>query len=73
MGVCLLSSFLLLSTRYVRYVMAFWWMCFMRRLMLGLGMLRSCNLLMDCSCMAPRTPAMIVIRGFVFHPLFLIA
>ena len=41
--------------------------------MLVFGMLRSFNLLMDCSCMAPLTPAVIVMRGFVFHPLVLIA
>jgi hypothetical protein len=37
------------------------------------GMLRSVNLVMDCSCMAPLTPAVIVMRGFVFHPLFFIS
>ena len=41
--------------------------------MLVFGMLRSFNLLMDCSCMAPLTPAVMVMRGFVFHPLVLIA
>ena len=25
---------------------------------------------MDCSCIAPLTPVVIVTRGFVFHPLF---
>ena len=33
------------------------------------GMLRSSNFLMDCSCIAPRTLAIMIIRGFVFHPL----
>ena len=69
MVVCLLSSFLLLSTRYVRYLMAFWCMFFMRFLMLVFGRLRSVSLLMDCSCMAPLTPAVIVMRGFVNQPL----
>ena len=41
--------------------------------MLVFGMLRSTNLLMDCSCIAPLTPAIIVMRGFVFQPLFRIA
>ena len=36
-------------------------------------MLRSTNSLMDCSCIAPLTPAVIVMRGFVFQPLFRIA
>ena len=38
--------------------------------MLVFGMLRSSNFLMDCSCMAPLTPDVMVMRGFVFHPLF---
>ena len=41
--------------------------------MLGLGMSSSSSCLMDCSCIAPLTPAMIVMRGFVFHPLFRIS
>jgi hypothetical protein len=44
-GVCLLSSFLLFSTRYVRYLMVFWWMSFMSFLMLDLGIFRSVNFL----------------------------
>ena len=38
--------------------------------MLVLGILTLVSLSMDCSCMALRTPAVIVIRGFVFHPWF---
>ena len=68
--VCLLSKFHLFKTRYVRYYMAFWHMFFMSFFMLVFGMLRSSNFLMDCSCMAPLTPDVMVIRGFVFHPLF---
>ena len=34
------------------------------------GILRSTNFSMDCSWMAPLTHAMIMIRGFVFQPLF---
>ena len=41
--------------------------------MLVFGILRSVNLLMDCLCMAPFTPTVIVISGFVFQPLFLVA
>ena len=36
--------------------------------MLFFGILRLDNLSMECSCMAPLTPAVIVIRGFVCHP-----
>jgi hypothetical protein len=40
-GVCLLSSFLLFSTKYVRYLIAFWCMSFMSFLMLDLGIFKS--------------------------------
>ena len=50
--------------------MAFWCISFMRVLMLGFEILRLINLLMDCSCIAPLTFAVIVMRGFIFHPLF---
>ena len=62
------GPFLLFKARYVRYLMAFWCMFFMRVLMLGYGILRSVSLLIKCSCTAPRTPAVIVMRGLVFHP-----
>ena len=48
-------------------------MFFMRVLMLDFGILRSVSLVMDWSCMAPLTPAVIVMRGFVFQPLLRIA
>ena len=41
--------------------------------MLDFGILRLVNLLMDCSCIAPLTPVVIVTRGFVFHPFVLYA
>jgi hypothetical protein len=53
--------------------MAFWCKFFMRLLMLDFVMLRSAKFSMDCLCIAPFTPIVIVIRGFVFHCLFLIA
>ena len=70
MGVCLLSSFLLLRIKHVRYLMAFCWMFFMRFLMWVFGILRLVSLLIRCSCMAPRTPDVIVMRGLIFHHLF---
>jgi hypothetical protein len=42
--------------------MAFWCMPFMRVLMLGFGNLKLLSLLMDCSCIAPLTPVMIMKR-----------
>ena len=65
---CLLSSFLLLRTRYVRYLMAFWCMYFMSVLILEFGSLNLLSCSIECSWMAPRTPTMIVMRGVVFHP-----
>ena len=50
--------------------MAFWWIIFMRVLIACFGILRLVSLLMECSCMAPLTPAVMVIRGLVFHPSF---
>jgi hypothetical protein len=67
---CLFSSFLLFKTRYVRYLMAFRWIFFMRFLMVDFGIFMWASLLMECSCMAPLTPAVMVIRGFVCHPRF---
>jgi hypothetical protein len=37
--------------------------------MLVFGILRLVSLLIDCSCIAPLTTAVMVIRGFVFQPL----
>ena len=70
MGDCLFSSFLLFRTRYVRYLMTFWCMFFMRALMMDFGIFKLTSLLMECSSIAPLTPAMMVIRGFVCHPWF---
>ena len=50
--------------------MAFWCICFMRDLMLDLGIFSLVNLLMECSRMAPLTPTMMVMMGLVYHPLF---
>ena len=38
--------------------------------MLVFGILRLANFSMDCSWIAPLTPVVIVMRGFVFQPLF---
>jgi hypothetical protein len=50
--------------------MAFWCIFFMGVLILVFGILRLANLFMECLCMAPLTPAVMVMRGLVFHPLF---
>ena len=52
--------------------MALWCRLFMRVLILVFGIFRLVNFLMECSCMAPLTHAMMVMRGLVFHPLFCI-
>ena len=38
--------------------------------MLVFGMFSFVRLAMECSCMAPLTPAVMVMRGLVFQPLF---
>ena len=38
--------------------------------MLVFGIMRSANFSMECSWIAPLTPFVIVIRGFVSQPLF---
>ena len=38
--------------------------------MLGFGMFSCVRLAMECSCMAPLTTAVMVMRGLVFQPLF---
>ena len=53
--------------------MAFRWMFFMRALMVDYEILRLMSFLMKCSCMAPLTPDVMVMRGLVFHPLFCMA
>jgi hypothetical protein len=66
-GVCLFSSFLLLSMKYARYLMAIWCMFFMRVLMAGFGTFKWVTLLMECSCMAPLTTTVMVTRGLACH------
>ena len=53
--------------------MAFWWMSFISFLMLDLGICKSVSFWMESSCMAPLTPAVIVMMGLAFHPLLWIA
>ena len=50
--------------------MVFRCMFFMRVLMVDFGIFMLTSLLMECSCMAPLTPAVMVMRGFVCHPVF---
>jgi hypothetical protein len=50
--------------------MAFWCRFFIRLLMLVFGIFRLASFSMDCSCIAPLTLVVIVMRGFVFQPLF---
>ena len=50
--------------------MAFWCMSFINFLMFDFGMFIFVRFSMECSCMAPLTPAVMVMRGLVFQPLF---
>ena len=42
---------------------------FMRDFILDFGILRLISILIKCSCMAPLTLVVMVMRGFTFHPL----
>jgi hypothetical protein len=46
-------------------------MFFMRALMVDFGILRLMSFLMECLCMAPLTPAMMVVRGVAFPSIVL--
>jgi hypothetical protein len=46
---------------------------FTRVLILVLGIFSLASFLIECLCMAPLTPVVIVMRGLIFHPLFWIA
>ena len=50
--------------------MTFWCMFFMRVLMIDFWISKVASFLMQCSWIAPLTPAVMVIRGFVCHPSF---
>ena len=69
-GACLLISFLLFRTKYMRYIMAFWCIFFMRVLVLDFGLSNSVSFLIECSCMASLTLAMTMMRALTFQPLF---
>ena len=50
--------------------MTFWCRFFMSNLILGFGSLILSSRSIECSCMAPHTPAVIVMRGLIFQPQF---
>ena len=45
--------------------MAFWWMVFKRFLMMDFGIFNLVSFSMECSCMAPLTPAVMVMMRLV--------
>ena len=53
--------------------MALWCKLFMRFLILAFGIFKLFNFSIECLCMAPLTPVVMVMRGLVFHPLFCMA
>ena len=56
------STFLLMKMSCVRYFMMFWCINFMRYSIVGLGVLSFFIFAIGCSCMAPLTPDIMVIR-----------
>ena len=69
LGGCLLSSFHLFRIRYVRYLMAFWWIFFVRILMVGFKMMMLLSFWEECSCIVPHPPVVMVRGKLIFHPL----
>ncbi len=63
-GVRMLS--ILFRMKYVRYLMTFWCKFLTRILMLDFGILSLVSILVECFCMAPLTPFVMVTRGFIF-------
>ena len=68
-GCLFVVEFSFVWTRYERYLMAFLFIHFMKFLMLDFGMFRLASFLMECSCIVPLTPIVMVMRGLVFHSL----
>ena len=73
-GSCLLSSLLLLSTRYVRYLMAIWWVVFIGFYIIisDVWICRFSRSFMLLVWMAPLTPTVITTRDLIFQPCALI-
>ena len=71
---CVLSSFFLLNIRYMRYLMAIWWMVFIVFIFIsGVGICRFSRSFMLLVWMAPLTLVVITMRGLIFQPCALIA
>lgn len=49
--------------------MTFWCMSFIRLLIIVFGMFILFSFTIECSCMAPLTPTIIIISGLAFPPL----
>jgi hypothetical protein len=67
-GGLFMVDFSLFSITYVRYLMVFWCIDFMRFLVVILVAWSFLSLSIECSWMKPWTPIMIVTSGFTFHP-----
>lgn len=66
-GFCLLSSFLLLSIRYIRYLIEFWCILFTSIFISFVGICKYSYSWIGCLWMAPLTLAMMVMRGLTSH------
>lgn len=49
--------------------MTLWCISFIRLLIIFVGMFGLFNFIIECSCMAPLTPTVIIISGLTFPPL----
>ena len=67
------SFFFWFNIRYVRYLMAIWYRCFISVLILFLNIFSSSTSLIGCLCIALLTPAVMVMRGLTCQPYVLSA
>ena len=67
-GLDVVEFIYLFRTRYVRYFMAIWSVCFMSFLTFLGGILGFSRASSDCLCTAPYASTMMVIRRLTFHP-----
>ena len=66
-----MSSFTFFRTKYVTYLKTFWCKFLMRVLMLDFEILSLVTFFfIECLCMAPLTPYVMVMWGFIFHRYF---
>ena len=67
-GCLLIVEFSFIKDNVCEILMAFWCMFFTRVLIMGFGVFRCASLFMACSCIAPFTPVVMVMRASLMGP-----